>query len=135
MSIGWGQDTTPPELIDISFSPTEVDISNQDQQVTVNYTVSDDLSGFERILIWFSPEYNMDIGIGQNCHDGSGDTYVEGTCTITIPQYTEGGIYYLVVSIVEDQLNNSNSSYNTEQLETKTIFERIERMEQNTNTS
>ena len=25
--------------------------------------------------------------------------------------------------------------YNTEQLETKTIFERIERMEQNTNTS
>ena len=43
MSVGWGQDTTPPELIDITFTPTEIDVSQGEQDLTFSFHISDDI--------------------------------------------------------------------------------------------
>ena len=40
MSVGWGQDTTPPELTGFIFYPNEVDITQSDQDVNVSFSLS-----------------------------------------------------------------------------------------------
>ena len=40
-----GEDTTPPELKSLSFTPASIDTSSGPAEVTVNFTVTDDASG------------------------------------------------------------------------------------------
>ena len=51
MSVGWGQDTTPPELIDITFTPTEIDVSQGEQDLTFSFHLSDDITGLNHFYL------------------------------------------------------------------------------------
>ena len=44
-SLAQVQDTTPPQLLSFSFSPTTIDVTGGPQSVVVTYTATDDLSG------------------------------------------------------------------------------------------
>jgi len=87
------QDTTPPKLVEFSFTPTTIDISTQDQTVTVTLQITDDFSGFSSGRVYFtSPSRNLTLfgfisGI-------SGDE-LNGTyqALITIPRSSEIGIW------------------------------------------
>jgi hypothetical protein len=69
-----GQDTTPPELISLTFSPTQVNVANSDQIVNLEIRMTDDLSGVDFIRIFFrSPAPGQAIipnivqGVGWGC--------------------------------------------------------------------
>ena len=44
-SVFGGEDTTPPELKSLSFTPASIDTSSSAMEVTINFTVTDDASG------------------------------------------------------------------------------------------
>ncbi len=92
-------DTTPPQLVSISVSPTQVDVSTSAQTVTVSAVITDDLSGVcgegdacpsgSTQIQLFSPSgaQQAQTGFFSNV---SGDSY---TASVTIQQYAEDGVW------------------------------------------
>ena len=56
--------TTPPELVEFSFSPTWIDVSNAPQAVTVTLRKTDNLAGVALFQIPFlvSSQYSIPCG-------------------------------------------------------------------------
>ena len=111
------QDVTPPSLVSFNFSPTTVDISLQDQLVTVTLAITDDLSGFSG---------------GQVClRSLSGDPVVYGAIErisgnelngiyqslITIPRFSKTGTWYFYYVRVYDFANNGYDYFTPELVE------------------
>lgn len=96
-------DTTPPQLVSFTATPTQVDPSSASQTVTVSAVIRDDLSGVssESNVEIYSPSTNQwTYGFFDQV---SGDTWVT---TLTIPQFAENGIWRDWRFFLEDSATN-----------------------------
>ncbi|MFY9556602.1 MAG: hypothetical protein WAV47_17960, partial [Blastocatellia bacterium] len=103
------QDVTPPSLIELSFSPTSIDVGAGSQTVTVNARITDALAGYQSGSVHFrSPSGQQlrfgDLGTAQRI---SGDA-LDGTfeTTVTFQQFNEAGTWMLNVFLI-DAVGNS----------------------------
>ncbi|HJZ37769.1 MAG TPA: Ig-like domain repeat protein [Solirubrobacterales bacterium] len=85
------EDTTPPEIVGLSFSPKEVDVTESSAEVTVTAHLEDDLSGATEIYMAFSRP-----GSSQQVY--AFPTLIEGTTrdgvfrgSTTIPRFAQAG--------------------------------------------
>jgi hypothetical protein len=100
------QDTTPPSVESFDFTPTAVDTSDQDQTVTATLQITDDLSGLRSGLVYLgspSGSQNMVWGISLISGDALNGIY---QALITIPRFSETGIWQFLYVRLEDFANN-----------------------------
>ncbi len=100
------QDTQPPTLTALSFTPAQVDTTSTTATVNLNAQVTDDLSGVSFVQgVFTSPSgqhyayayFYLTSGTNLN------GTY---TGTATIPAFTEPGAWTLDWVIVQDNVGN-----------------------------
>lgn len=105
-------DTAPPQLVTVSFTPTAVNVIGSAQSVTVTATVTDDLSGTSGVSVRFvSPSGRIFQPI-----NGLGLGRISGTAlngvyrgTMSMPQFTEAGVWKLDFVSVSDSVGNSTT--------------------------
>lgn len=100
-------DTTPPKLDGFSFSPTTVDVTNGAQTVTVEFVVSDDLSGASNIQASFrSPSGQVFRHVFASLQNG---TPINGTWrgTFDLPRFSEAGAWQVNYVYLQDAVTNS----------------------------
>lgn len=108
-------DTSPPELVDFSFSPTSVDVTAAPQPVTFHLQIHDPLAGYRggiMTLLSASGQHQFYISFW-DCPPVSGN-YNDGICEILywVPQFIESGIWRIVSLDLVDRIGNgSNLSY------------------------
>src|SRR5438874_11577492 len=103
-------DTQPPQLVDLSISPTTVDVTAGVQTITATVHVTDDLSGIDtssgqRVRVQlFSPSGQTVAGSNRS---QSGIT-LDGTfpINITVPRFSQPGLWTVVVYL-RDNIGNS----------------------------
>lgn len=111
------EDTTPPVLVDFSFSPTTVDVATGAVTVTATSRVTDDISGLSDIIVHFeSPSGLHSAGTSES-------TRVSGTAydgvyqsVITIQQFAEEGTWVVAFVGLYDEVRNS-ATYHVDDLE------------------
>jgi hypothetical protein len=104
-------DTTPPQLLAFSFTPTTVDVSNTSQVVTFTARLTDDLSGVAFALVGFgSPTGHQSVSAILSRVSGS---TLDGTyqATVTIPTFAEAGTWSVSGVVVQDLAWNFDSIY------------------------
>jgi len=122
--LGFGEsDVTPPELVSLSFSPTQVDISLAPQVIWVTARVTDDLSGLgfsapglsyskAGVYVSFmSPSKSAQTGVSFSLWNlASGDAYdAVLTNAIVLPRYSETGVWSLQGVSLVDSVGNHRS--------------------------
>ncbi len=134
LAVGWfgapslfGQTDTPPVLTAMSFSSTSVNVTSSSQSVTISLTLTNNLSGVNFNAVPFiyneltlqSPSGMQVLGITDI---GGGFVLKSGTnfdgvwqATVTIPQFSEAGLWTVVSVNVYDNAENE-LSMNTAQL-------------------
>lgn len=100
-------DTTPPQLVSLSFNPPSVDVTAGAQTVTVTARVTDDLSGVftGRSTVSFTgPNLQFLLGVYFNRISG---TPLDGTyqAIITIPRYAEAGTWKVRLQLYDSAGN------------------------------
>jgi hypothetical protein len=102
------EDTDPPALIGVDFNPKAVDVTDDPAPVVIEIELSDDLSGVEYANCNFVSQSGQKHGgcffgspISGNRNDG---VY---SCTWTVPQFTEAGIWRISTCGATDQGFNS----------------------------
>ena len=116
MSVGWGQDTTPPELIDFNMSPLVVDVSESPDTLNFNFHVTDDLSGIEQIYISLQHEDDID-GLGRTFYtnqEGILDYFIQ--VFSQIPTGLVPGVWFTKSIEVQDYSGNRRE-YHISELE------------------
>jgi len=104
-------DVTPPTLVDLAF-PSGVDTSASDQNVTVTADVTDDISGFNYLYVYFKSPSGFQTN---NAYvDSSG--IIAGSMrsgrfigNVTFPKYSEQGIWTVDGAYIKDQAGNSDN--------------------------
>ena len=103
------EDTTPPELEALDFSPKTIDVSTGPQDVTFTIRITDHLSGFSGG--WFgldSPSGQQNqggsMGLGNRISGDDKDGTYE--VTVTFPQYIESGIWHITILSMRDKVGN-----------------------------
>lgn len=112
------EDANPPELVDFSITPSRVNTADEDQQITVTVTATDDLTGIGDIQVSFVPLIGTQ-GIGAGYIDDpelgvdgefdliSGDCF-NGTyrAVLTMPKWSKSGIWELESIGLGDKIGN-----------------------------
>ena len=98
-------DSEPPRLSALSFSPRAVATSGAPATVTVNFSGTDNLSGFAHIMVGFrSPSGNF---IHNDIVRLSGPpTQFSGSTILSFPQFVETGVWVLADVRLIDQAGN-----------------------------
>ncbi len=98
-------DVTPPVLVDFSFTPTTVDVTNGPATVTFTAHITDDLSGIQQGTVFLQSP----AGGGYTGWFGllSGTT-LDGVyqATVTIPQFVEEGTWTVCCLDLRDAVGN-----------------------------
>src|SRR5512134_1041447 len=98
-------DGTPPELTALNFSPTTINTTTGAASVTVDFAVTDDLSGAVAIYASFvSPSGATSQGYGSWF---SAATSQAGSFTVVFPQFSEAGIWTLGYLYAADAVGNT----------------------------
>jgi hypothetical protein len=98
------EDTTPPEILGLSFSTNEVDVTESSQEVTITAQVKDDLSGVQFInVVFFSPARPEPQSASASLALVEGDTY---RGTLTIPRFAEAGEWEVWSLATGDRVGN-----------------------------
>jgi hypothetical protein len=98
------EDTTPPEILGLSFSTNEVDVTESSQEVTITAQVKDDLSGVQFInVFFFSPARPEPQSASASLALVEGDTY---RGTLTIPRFAEAGEWEVWSLATGDRVGN-----------------------------
>ena len=108
------QDNTPPTLNGFTFSPMQVDVTQQPAVVTVTAQISDDISGVAGAFAWFSsPSGNHTVLADLGMISG---TILNGTWqgSATIPIYSESGTWTVSQVRVVDFAQNNRYYYTTD---------------------
>jgi hypothetical protein len=123
------EDVTPPQVTAFNISPTQIDTSELDQQITITMTVTDDLSGncYYNInntdcTMIGSMQVNLTPLIGTQSKEAiwhfnliSGDamngTYQE---VVTIPRWSKSGVWQVSAVHLVDKLGNRRDIYTSE---------------------
>ena len=101
------QDVTPPELVSISLAPSEVDVSHKDGEITVTARVVDDLSGVSGVLLCFvSPTAGQEWVVFPGAVLFGLITDGEFVRKLTLPRYSEAGMWRLELARVIDNVGN-----------------------------
>ena len=102
-------DTTPPSLVTLSFSAASVNVSAAAQTLTVNATITDDLSGFNYGYIEFISPSGQTAGYYQSGYF----TRISGTSlnggyqvNVPFPKFVEPGVWTASVYL-QDNAGNS----------------------------
>ena len=117
-------DTSPPELVDLTFDPISIDTSEADKIVTFTWHLSDDLVGVATGTEGFSPtQLRFMSPSGQQIRDNvvsvwdlSDGDMNDGTFVIqtTFPQFSEIGIWQIAYVLLVDALGNSHRLYTSD---------------------
>ena len=100
-------DVTPPELVSISLAPSEVDVSHKDGEITVTARVVDDLSGVSGVLLCFvSPTAGQEWVVFPGAVLFGLITDGEFVRKLTLPRYSEAGMWRLELARVIDNVGN-----------------------------
>jgi len=113
------EDTAPPRLVSISFSPTTVDISGSNQAITVTARITDNLSGMVARAVdessraavsgWFtSPSQNQGRAVDFDLSMRESGDELDGVyvSNMLVPQSSEAGIWTLMEFSAADALGN-----------------------------
>jgi hypothetical protein len=101
-------DSTPPLLASISISPSTVDVTSQDQTISVSVNATDDLSGLRNGFAILNTPTGSDSGINRFYQASSGTgTPQNGTYTfdMTLPRGSTAGTW-TVVNHLRDVVGN-----------------------------
>ena len=100
-------DVTGPEVIGVTVSPTEVDVSKAAGTVDVEVKATDDLSDIRSVQVSFGSPTGGQSGNVQQLGFGSptGDQSV-GLVSLTLPKYSEAGTWRLKYLGIHDVLGN-----------------------------
>lgn len=100
-------DTTPPTLIALSFSASNVNVSVAAQNLTINATITDDLSGVSYGGITFTSPSGQTFGEVFNRISG---TNLNGAyqATVSFPRFVEAGIWKASVYLQDNAGNHVN---------------------------
>ena len=105
MTLGFSQDITPPELVGFTFTPNEIDVSEQGQYISVESVITDDISGVDRIEFYFYSPNNQTISGG--CYQGNGQLEYLCETEVLFPENIDNGIWTLGYIVLRDELMNS----------------------------
>jgi hypothetical protein len=101
-------DSTGPELSTLVFSNSTVDVSNDSQQVSITARLTDNLSGVSGVEFRLtSPSGNQTVWgeFDQESGTPKNGTYI---ADITIPRYSEPGVWTLSIWAEDETGNKSN---------------------------
>lgn len=102
-------DATPPRLLALRLSPTPIDVITQSRSLTIDYDVSDDVSGTTTVYcVLTSPSGRQSISAPFLAGLVGGDSF-SGTWRnlITIPRYSEAGAWKVSSVVLGDHARNS----------------------------
>lgn len=127
------EDNTAPQLLSFDISPTQIDTSEADQEITITMRVTDDLAGvcyYNQEISYSSEECTM-VGqiqvnvsplIGTQHREAGFDWYLtsgdvlDGTYehTVTIPKWSKSGVWQVDYAYLIDALGNIREIYTDE---------------------
>ena len=110
-------DTTPPNLVGLSITPTALNVTSSAQTITISLTLTDDLSGVTFGYPFFYNEFSLVSPSGKQTitltNGGASFQLVAGTTlsgvwqqTLTIPQFSEAGAWKIDSIRVPDVAQN-----------------------------
>lgn len=106
-------DTGPPQLQSLRFSPSSVDTSSSPAQVLVTLDVTDDLSGIDTFPSFLRVDFESPTGgLRQQVYGAAftrtGGDPLAGTWegTLTLPRFSEAGSWVVDLVLVRDQAGN-----------------------------
>src|SRR5205085_1727137 len=102
-------DTTGPDVVDFTFSPTTMDTSSGSQKVTVTIHATDDLAGVNNMGgTFYAPGDIQHYGFQTNTPDLISGTATDGVyqTSFTIPQYAAQGTWTLNGMWAQDLAGN-----------------------------
>ena len=104
------EDTTPPELLSFSFTPTMIDVTAGPATVTASLRVTDDLAGVSNAVVRFQSPSGQQGTFGsfnECCHRISGDA-LDGVYEGSVPfsQFIEAGNWHVVEVELQDRVGN-----------------------------
>ena len=104
-NVGYGQeDVTPPSLVAFDYDPKSVDTTSGAAEVTVDYSVTDDLSGAVTFEIYFtSPSEELYRNAVASL---SGSVSESGTATVVFPEFIEAGTWTVTYVQLLDAVGN-----------------------------
>lgn len=111
------EDTTPPELIDFSFTPTTIDVANGSQNVTVTIRAKDVKAGIGKFTLNFvRPNDDMVFAVKMDSSNRISGNDKDGVYRkdVTFSHYTHPGIYN--VSIFADDAFSNSKYFNTAEI-------------------
>jgi hypothetical protein len=92
-------DTTAPILTAFSFTPTSINTASAPATVQASFSATDDLSGIQAIAVtWFNPNQSVWYG---NTATFNGPLQTSGTVSVTLPQFSQSGIWTPDVELVD----------------------------------
>jgi hypothetical protein len=103
------EDTTAPVLTSFSFSPATITTTSGPQVVTINATITDDLSGFDQMMLCFrAPLSGQSVMLTFNSGNRISGTATSGTyqATATFQQYVKNGNWKLTTGALQDAVGN-----------------------------
>jgi hypothetical protein len=110
LNVGAEEDTTPPVLVEFSFTPTTIDVSAGPAVVTYTLRITDDLSGFVHGYVGvFSPSGQQDQGRYIYSHHRISGDELDGIyeVTVTFPQNSEAGTWNADNLYIQDNVRNT----------------------------
>ncbi|MFA6099202.1 MAG: VCBS repeat-containing protein [Patescibacteria group bacterium] len=130
------EDKTPPQLIEFNISPTQIDTSEEDQEITITVRVTDDLSGLcynaqiqENCQGVGQMEIRLLPLIGTQTRSAWTDwTLVSGDIldgvyenVVTIPKWSKSGVWQVEWVALNDALGNIRTVYTEEPVPGRSI--------------
>jgi 5-hydroxyisourate hydrolase-like protein (transthyretin family) len=109
---GTVSDSQPPQLVDASAMPAQVDVSSSAQTVTLTMHITDDLSGFADDLltsvVFESPTQHQSALSNLSATNRTSGTALDGTYQVAfqVPQFAETGVWTLSQLSFEDEVGN-----------------------------
>src|SRR5262245_27749791 len=102
-------DTTPPQLVDFSFSPTSIDVSASPQTITATFRVTDNLTGTANVQVQFrSPSGGQFQSINGLLETGNRqDGIFRGS--LSFPRFSENGMWTVLNVFLSDFAGNFTS--------------------------
>lgn len=106
-------DFSPPEITNIDFSPSKIDVRNSSQKIKCFIDAKDDFSGLRHLSVDFQgPSGGNRIGKGFSF---TGENSAKAEIEIEIPQNAQGGDWKFVYLKISDDYSHE-ISYNAEEL-------------------
>lgn len=99
-------DTMPPQLVNMTFSPTTIDVTSGPQSVAFQITATDNLSGLRGASVSLRSPSGIQSTSGGGTLQGNplSGTFV---FNVTVPQYAEAGTWEIYAIGVSDAVSNS----------------------------